>query len=232
MTATTTLPGLLRGCVVWRDGRPWIDNDALLVVADWLEEGGRRGEAACVRKAMRWDEDAAAAAWEDDISSIDTLEAILRRPDRARGEGLYSIDPGSGQNGAYNCFSIAIEFGPAARPFARATVRQFTDVNLDAGRTRLHGRDVASLKQRWTRARSPAAGEPGSPTGPPSTPFGASATWPAGMRSATCSDTRRCGSWATGEGLTLLVRPPAPAIERPVDDSPWATEGGHRSPGD
>jgi hypothetical protein len=55
VSATTTeLPGLLRGCVKWRDGRAWVDNDALLVVADWCEENDRLDDAEPIREAMGW----------------------------------------------------------------------------------------------------------------------------------------------------------------------------------
>jgi hypothetical protein len=50
--ATTELPGLLRGCIKWRDGRPWVDDDALLVVADWCEENGRAEQAGVIRTPL------------------------------------------------------------------------------------------------------------------------------------------------------------------------------------
>jgi hypothetical protein len=51
-TTPTELAGLLRGCIKWRDGRAWVDNEALLVVADWCDDNGRAEEAAEVREAL------------------------------------------------------------------------------------------------------------------------------------------------------------------------------------
>src|SRR4051812_15628064 len=57
MTSDTdsALAGLLRGGVVWRDDRPWADNDALAIVADYLEEKGWGAEAQQVRLLLNWD---------------------------------------------------------------------------------------------------------------------------------------------------------------------------------
>jgi hypothetical protein len=57
MSTAAELPGLLRGCVKWRDGRAWVDNDALLIVADWCEDNDRPEEADEIRSVM--EEDAA-----------------------------------------------------------------------------------------------------------------------------------------------------------------------------
>jgi hypothetical protein len=93
MTMTTTeLPALLRGAVTWRDGRPWADNDALLIVADWCEDEGRADDAEAIREAMGWpDEDAffdsvMELTWEDD------RDGLFREPASFRfGEGQVCV---------------------------------------------------------------------------------------------------------------------------------------------
>ena len=76
---TTDLAPLLRACIVWRDDRPWADNDALLVVADWLEEAGRATEAHAIRDAMEWDAQSEHAydGGPDDAASPRCLEYSL-----------------------------------------------------------------------------------------------------------------------------------------------------------
>jgi hypothetical protein len=53
------LPSLLRGAMQWKNDRPTIDNDALLVIADWCEENDRLDDAQKIRTAMKpiWEQE-------------------------------------------------------------------------------------------------------------------------------------------------------------------------------
>lgn len=84
-TTTTILPSLLRGCVEWRDDRPWIDNDALLVVADWCEENGRDADAAVIRSPFEFDRGfASVGKWHVRITS--RFEALAVRGGKPKGD--------------------------------------------------------------------------------------------------------------------------------------------------
>jgi hypothetical protein len=105
-TTTTELPALLRGCVKWRDGRAWADDDALLIVADWCEDNDRPDDAEAIRGAMGWGEPAVQYHYDmswgriggDPETCSKSGDVVVRpgTPDRPRAEAWSSWDDQGG----------------------------------------------------------------------------------------------------------------------------------------
>lgn len=116
-STSTELRGLLRGCMTWRDDRPWIDDDALGIVADWCEENERDDEARAIREAMEWEDEE--DFFRDDVDGETSEEVLL---DDVRGEQRRFGEP---QHFQFQCeaaqFHGTISAKRGVRGFALAT---------------------------------------------------------------------------------------------------------------